>query len=153
MQYYRVFREGDFGEEPILLYEEGEPRAKSGLRKCVFVEEETDRYRSRNDKFNTFITGNVNDNPKNPSSAVLNMDVLWTRYSAWCKVLQVQPSMEDLQDAMELRYDVMHESNGFRGWKKICLWSEAEMESRSKQSTQKAGGDSAEGASGYCSSQ
>ena len=153
MQYYRVFREGDFGEEPILQYEEGEPRAKSGLRKCVFVEEETDRYRSRNDKFNTFITGNVNDNPKNPSSAVLNMDVLWTRYSAWCKVLQVQPSMEDLQDAMELRYDVMHESNGFRGWKKICLWSEAEMENRTKESTSKVGSDSGEAVAGSCNSQ
>lgn len=164
MQYYRVFREGDHGEEPILLYNEDEPRANAGLRKCVFVDTETKRYRSRNDKFNTFIHANVNDNPKSPSTAVLNMDVLWTRYSAWCKVLQVQASMEDLRDAMELRFDEMKESNGFRGWQKICLWSEAEMDNRSMESSNKVASSkpvetseveaSEEGGSaGYCSSQ
>lgn len=137
MQYYRVFREGDFGEEPILQYADDEPRAKPGLRKCVFVDEETNRYRSRNDKFNTFITMNVNDNPKNASNATLSLDILWQRYAAWCKELQVKASMEDLQDAMELRYDIMQQSKIFRGWKKICLWSEAEIDQRSKLNVNK----------------
>ena len=150
MQYYRVFREGDFGEEPILQYEAGEDRAKSGLRKCVFVDEETNRYRSRNDKFNIFITMNVNDNPKNASTATLSMDILWQRYAAWCKELQIKADHPDLQDAMELRFDVMHQSKGFRGWKKICLWSETEIEQRSKMSTDK---DESSSADNTCSAQ
>ena len=130
MQYYHVFREGDNGVEPILQYEEGEPRAQRGLRKCLFVETETERYRNRNDKFNTFIQRNVNPNPPNASNASVNMDILWQRYSVWCKELNIRAEIDDLQDAMELRYDVMQDMNGFRGWRKIALWTDAEMQQK-----------------------
>lgn len=138
MKYYQVFRSGDHGEEPILQYSEGEPRANAGLRRCVFVEEETHRYRSRNDKFNTFITIHVNPNPEKASSAVLPFDALWLRYTAFCKEQHVQPNQDDLQDAMELRYDTMHEQNGFRGWKKISLWTEIEIDNRTKEAKDNA---------------
>lgn len=130
MQYYHVFSEGDHGEEPILQYADGEPRAQKGLRKCLFVDEETDRYRNRNDKFNTFISLNVNSNPPNASKAYLNMDILWQRYMVWCKEQNTRADMDELQDAMELRYDIMQEVNGFRGWKKIALWTDAEMQQK-----------------------
>jgi P4 family phage/plasmid primase-like protien len=137
MRYYQVFRNGDYGEVPILQYEEGEKRVSSGLRKCVFVTQETDRYRSRNDKFNTFITMNVNNNPTDATNAKLSMDILWTRYKAWCTELNVKPVAEDLQDAMEIRFDVIQQTTGFRGWKKICLWSEMEMDNRAKEDEEK----------------
>ena len=130
MQYYRVFREGDNGVEPILHYEEGESRAPKGLRKCLFVDEETERYRNRNDKFNTFIQLNVNPNPPNAIKAYLNMDILWQRYMVWCKEQNIRADMNELQDAMQLRYDIMYEINGFRGWKKIALWTDAEMQQK-----------------------
>jgi hypothetical protein len=137
MRYYQVFRNGDHGEVPILQYEEGEKRVSSGLRKCVFVTQETDRYRSRNDKFNTFITMHVNSNPTNATNAKLSMDILWTRYKAWCIELNVKPVAEDLQDAMEIRFDVIQQTTGFRGWKRICLWSEIEMDNRAKEDEEK----------------
>ena len=136
MQYYHIFREGDTNEEPILQYAEGEPRAPKGLRKCVFVDEETDRYRNRNDKFNTFIQLNVNPNPPNASKAYLNMDILWQRYIVWCKEQNIRQDMNELQDAMELRYDIMQDFNGFHGWKKIALWTDVEMQQKMEHATE-----------------
>ena len=138
MQYYHVFREGDTGTQPILQYAEGEQRAQKGLRKCLFVDEETDRYRNRNDKFNTFIQLNVNPNPPNASTAYLNYDILWQRYMVWCKEQNMsnKADTEELQDAMELRYDIMKDFNGFRGWKKIALWTDAEMQQKIEKATE-----------------
>ena len=74
-----------------------------------------------------------NPNPEAALSAVLPFDALWLRYTAFCKEQHVQPNQDDLQDAMELRYDTMHEQNGFRGWKKISLWTEMEIDNRTKE--------------------
>lgn len=124
-RYYKVYVDGDNGAEPILHYEDGEERAQSGLRKCKSVEVETQRYQSKNDPINEFIIDNVNIKPAHPDSRVA-MDVLWTRYSGWCKQRNVPADMDELRNAMELRFDVMVDTCMFRGWHKIAVYSDAE---------------------------
>ncbi len=171
-RYYKVYVEGDEGAEPILDYGPGEPRAKRGLPKCASVEYETSRYQSQNDPINKFIVDNVNRDlpPLAQKTATVDFDLLWTRYVGWCKQQHSLPDQDELRNAMEHRFDVMQEGAGFRGWRKIALWTETEMHQRAQQSALpeqtvlalEGGGDGAGGGAnedggpnggGYCQSQ
>ena len=135
-RYYKVYVEGDEGAEPILDYGPGEPRAKRGLPKCASVEYETSRYQSQNDPINKFIVDNVNRDlpPLAQKTATVDFDLLWTRYVGWCKQQHSLPDQDELRNAMEHRFDVMQEGAGFRGWRKIALWTETEMHQRAQLS-------------------
>jgi P4 family phage/plasmid primase-like protien len=137
-QYYKVLVKGDHGEKPILHYEEGEARKSKGLPKCDYVKRETSRYQSQCDPINNFILKYVNSNlpTEEIKSATLTFEDLWERYEAWCKSNGGQHAdQDDLQRAMETRFDIMEEgsSGSFRGWRKIRLFQQHEIDAREKK--------------------
>lgn len=124
-RYYKVYTCGDHGEAPVLDYEAGEARLDAGLPLCRCVEMETVQYQSKNDPINKFIRSYVKTDvpPTEQKHANIEFDDLWQVYASWCKTQLMQADQDELVNAMEHRFDVIQETLGFRGWRKIRMYT------------------------------